>query len=375
MFKPERFVFVAILSVTTLSSVRAISCFTEGAGTGIGVPIKEGIPTKGTGQIELESIRIEIQLGAAPRTDTTYVVYNHGGATTMTISFPATRAELTSEEMYGEVGKHLHKVTVDGEELEGRVAEHEGQRCDQPLEMVSVVGEPAPCYYLVDVPFKAGQRRTIHHIFNSARVKYEMEGASLRVPIDGLKSWRRTGPLVVQVEFEEPMSYCLAVNMKGAKYDANTRRLTWSCTHCASNSEFRIWWVPAVFIELDILRPASGRIYIDFPDTDFRTISKVVSDAPLDSLVNTYRDLLASRRAGPPADPFDEQTFCVYDSYPVNQPHIWLGLGTDSGVDLSAWSQEGRNVLRAIDAELKRRGIAHTNLPVWKRRWIDPWLL
>ena len=101
-----------------------------------------------------------------------------------------------------------------------------------------------------------------------------------------------------------------------------------------------------------------------FPEgTDFESMSAMIRDAPLDDLVETYHALLASRRAVALAKPFDEHDTCAYGSYPVNKKHVWLGTGIDRGVGLGAWSPTGRNVLRAIDAELRRRGITHPNLP------------
>lgn len=45
--------------------------------------MKEGGSAQGVGQIELESVRIVVRLGARLRTETTYVVRNHGRAATV----------------------------------------------------------------------------------------------------------------------------------------------------------------------------------------------------------------------------------------------------------------------------------------------------
>jgi len=229
------------------------------------------------------------------------------------------RRAFLAEDLYAAAGKNLHRVTVDGEKVEGRLVERKGQQCDRPLDMSSEGGPPAPCPYLVTVPFQAGQRRTIDHVFASARVLYELKGASLLVPLDGRKAWRGAGSVSVQVDFEQPMNQCLASNMKGAQYDANARRLTWSCTDCAGISEFSAWWVPAEDKERHALGAEPTRD-LRFPEgTDFESMSAMIRDAPLDDLVETYHALLASRRAVALAKPFDEHDTCAYGSYPVNK--------------------------------------------------------
>lgn len=354
---------------------------TRGPGTGIARLIIDKI-TGADAKVILESVNILVKLFpredddnlGVPRgeTETTYIVSNQSERDVIVnIGFPAIRAMDDTRDwgrLFLSTPKSLHRVTFDGNEVEGKVVSEGRDDCDEDEDEYnqfrSWEDEPKPCVYKVKLKLQSGKKHKIVHYFSGAKVRNEKDWFSLEIDMSGQASWfeERARSIKVDVEFNQSMSYCIATNKKEGKYDASKRRFTWSCSDCGKENRLFLLWVSAEDKEHDALgkldRDVIRGLLVEGDDVQM----KVIKDMSVEVLEMVYNEILASRRGISPVGMFEHHKYCKYYSDKEDRGKYWLGDEIDGNITLKDFSAGIQPVLRLMDEELRKRGIRHQAL-------------
>lgn len=364
------FMFIIMAMLLGIPVSRAWS--KTGAGLAIAALVGDRSSSEGS-DLKLKAVDIRIMI-RSKSTKITYVVKNNGEAKKVTIGMPVIKEDFSTDEGIENHDEKEDLVTVDGKQIKDIRKVYSKSPTDKEYQKDSKDLD----YYLVDVPFDKGQQRKI--VFESSLIPIRSrddigltEISILEASLHGQRSWSggKAESIMIEVDFGSPKSYCLAVNMKGAHYDATKRRLTWWCTDCLNKNRFVAWWVLPWHLDTYLYLGVDDDVgYSHLFSSPLEVIDEADKDD--DMLAFAYNLHLSLYRVIPPDFDPDHRFYgrfseddCAYNFYGGNVTHWWLGDDVDKGISLE--EIEHYENLEGIEHELTRRGIPHPPLPPKKR--------
>lgn len=290
----------------------------------------------------------------------TYTFENTGSAATVTVGFPVDApSEPEGEDDPPKAVPPLKQyvVTLDGKPLKHRIFYPHVNGSDAAKGAARTFGYDA--VYLVDVPFKAGQKRVLEHRYSTRETFMGYAYAAVRYILRTGANWRggTIGRIAIAVTIDEPISRgCLRSSLPGTTFDVATRTFVFNAEAWKPEHDLYATFVPA---------GAMAQIHFGSSETLPDTTSlgemshaaavKALSALKTDDVLAAYTAVLQIFSAID--TPAGDDSLCDAEIAPVA-----LKWSPDPTITVKSFPKWAQTYLKAAHAVLTAAKVAHPSL-------------